>query len=53
MAVRAEYKLLLKVAREEGVQTRCELEDILCDARLYNAEISGGEFECAVKALKL
>lgn len=48
--MRPEYKAFVKEAKRRGIKTYDELQDLLHDG--FDS-ISGGEFECAMKALKI
>ena len=49
--MRPEYKAFIKEAKRLVIKTHDELYDLCFDARFQS--ISGGEFECAKKSLKI
>lgn len=53
MATTASYKKLIKLAKAKKIETIDELEDLVSSEEMENEEISGGDFECALKQLKI
>lgn len=49
--MRPEYKQFVRKAKELGVGTIKELYELACD--MAHLDLTGGEFECAKKELKI
>lgn len=49
--MRPEYKQFVRKAKELGIHTINDLYNLACD--LSHLELTGGEFECAKKELKI
>lgn len=51
ITMRPEYKQFVRKAKELGINTINDLYNLACD--LSHLELTGGEFECAKKELKI